>query len=129
IRSSPRPRCDVIQRDLGSLCWAMELLPNSLTPNIATTLLGPIAASLLLDSVTSSQSNSIGAILSHISAAEVGYQAATFYDRDLNEEERIEWGAALDTRACSGCTISGPLIFNRLCVPLMPGVRRCDQCS
>src|SRR4030095_419282 len=42
------------------------------------------------------QSNSIGALLSHIASAEVGYQAATFYARDLNEEERHEWGAALD---------------------------------
>jgi uncharacterized damage-inducible protein DinB len=42
------------------------------------------------------QSNSIGALLSHIAAAEVGYQAATFFGRDLSEEERQEWGAALD---------------------------------
>jgi uncharacterized damage-inducible protein DinB len=42
------------------------------------------------------QSNSIGALLLHIAAAEVGYQAATFYARDLNDEERHEWGAALD---------------------------------
>ena len=31
-----------------------------------------------------------------IAAAEVGYQAATFYARDLDEEERHEWGAAVD---------------------------------
>jgi len=42
------------------------------------------------------QSNSIGALLSHIAATEVGYQAATFYARDLNVEERHEWGAALE---------------------------------
>jgi len=42
------------------------------------------------------QSNSIGALLLHIAAAEVGYQAATFYARDLNVEERHEWGAALE---------------------------------
>jgi uncharacterized damage-inducible protein DinB len=42
------------------------------------------------------QSNSIGALLSHIAAAEVGYQAATFHGRDLNENERQEWGAALE---------------------------------
>ena len=42
------------------------------------------------------QSNSIGALLSHIAAAEVGYQAATFYSRGLNEDERQEWGAAVD---------------------------------
>ena len=49
-----------------------------------------------LDYLHDPQSNSIGALLSHIAAAEVGYQAVTFYARDLNEEERHEWGAALD---------------------------------
>src|SRR5215471_14375259 len=49
-----------------------------------------------LDYLHDPQSNSIGALLSHIAAAEVGYQAATFYARDLNDEERHEWGAALD---------------------------------
>jgi hypothetical protein len=49
-----------------------------------------------LDYLYDPQSNSIGALLTHIVAAEVGYQAATFYARDLNEEERHEWGAALD---------------------------------
>lgn len=42
------------------------------------------------------QSNSIGALLSHIAAAEVGYQAATFYERGLSEEARQAWGAAVD---------------------------------
>jgi len=49
-----------------------------------------------LDYLHDAQSNSIGALLSHIAAAEVGYQAATFYARDLTGEERHEWGAALD---------------------------------
>ena len=49
-----------------------------------------------LDYLHDPQSNSIGALLLHIAAAEVGYQAATFYARDLDEEERHEWGAALD---------------------------------
>ena len=49
-----------------------------------------------LDYLHDSQSNSIGALLSHIAAAEVGYQAATFYRRGLDEDERQEWGAALD---------------------------------
>jgi len=49
-----------------------------------------------LDYLHDPQSNSIGALLSHIAAAEIGYQAATFYARDLNEEERHEWGAAID---------------------------------
>ena len=40
-------------------------------------------------------------ILSHVAAAEVGYQAATFDERELNEEEHLEWGAvfALGERA------------------------------
>ena len=49
-----------------------------------------------LDYQHDAQSNSIGALLAHIAAAEVGYQAATFHGRELNESERQEWGAALD---------------------------------
>lgn len=49
-----------------------------------------------LDYLPDQESNSIGALLSHIAAAEIGYQAATFYTRDLNEEEKQEWGAALE---------------------------------
>lgn len=49
-----------------------------------------------LDYIHDSQSNSIGALLLHIAAAEVGYQAHTFYARDLTEDDRNEWGAALD---------------------------------
>ena len=49
-----------------------------------------------LDYLHDPQSNSIGTLLSHIAAAEVGYQAATFDARDLNAEERRQWGAALD---------------------------------
>src|SRR6185295_8761588 len=48
-----------------------------------------------LDYLHDAQSNSIGALLAHIAAAEVGYQAATFYTRDLNEEELRAWGAAI----------------------------------
>jgi uncharacterized damage-inducible protein DinB len=49
-----------------------------------------------LDYLHDSQSNSIGTLLSHIAAAEVGYQAATFDARNLNAEEIQQWGAALD---------------------------------
>jgi uncharacterized damage-inducible protein DinB len=49
-----------------------------------------------LDYLHDSESNSIGALLSHIAAAEVGYQAATFLGRGLNEEESQEWGAAVE---------------------------------
>ena len=48
-----------------------------------------------LDYLHDSESNSIGALLSHIAATEVGYQAATFDARDLNAEDRQQWGAAI----------------------------------
>ena len=49
-----------------------------------------------LDYLYDPQTNSIGALLEHMAAAETGYQAATFEGRDLNEQERNQWGAALD---------------------------------
>ena len=48
-----------------------------------------------LDYLNDPESNSIGSLLLHIAAAEVGYQAATFDKRELNEEERHEWDMAL----------------------------------
>jgi len=48
-----------------------------------------------LDYLHDAQSNSIGTLLSHIAAAEIGYQAATFFERDLNEDELRAWGAAI----------------------------------
>jgi uncharacterized damage-inducible protein DinB len=48
-----------------------------------------------LDYLHDAQSNSIGALLLHIAGAEVGYQAATFFDRGLSDQEKQEWGAAL----------------------------------
>lgn len=49
-----------------------------------------------LDYVHDTQSNSVGALLSHIAGSEVGYQAATFNARGLNAEEKREWGVAID---------------------------------
>ena len=49
-----------------------------------------------LDYLHDPHSNSIGALLAHIAAAEVGYQAATFDARDLTAEERQQWGAAIE---------------------------------
>ena len=49
-----------------------------------------------LDYLHDPQSNSIGALLLHIAAAEAGYQAATFDSRELSAEEKQQWGAALD---------------------------------
>ena len=48
-----------------------------------------------LDYLNDSESNSIGSLLLHIAAAEAGYQAATFDKRELNDEEKHEWGTAL----------------------------------
>ncbi len=46
-----------------------------------------------LDYLNNSTSNSIGSLLLHIVATEIGYQAATFYHRELNEGEKYEWDA------------------------------------
>ncbi len=48
-----------------------------------------------LDYLNDSESNSIGSLLLHIAGAEVGYQAATFYNRQMNEDEKNEWSTAL----------------------------------
>ena len=48
-----------------------------------------------LDYLNDANSNSIGALLLHIAAAEAGYQATTFGKRELNDEEKYEWGTAL----------------------------------
>jgi hypothetical protein len=49
-----------------------------------------------LDHVQDAESNSVGALLAHIAAVEVAYQVITFERRDLNDEETVRWGAALD---------------------------------
>ena len=48
-----------------------------------------------LDHLHDPDSNSVGALLLHVAAVEVAYQAATFEDRGPNAEEKREWGAAL----------------------------------
>lgn len=60
-----------------------------------------------LDYILDPQSNSIGALLLHIAAAEVGYQAHTFEARDFTKEERDEWSAALDLGEKGRHEISG----------------------
>ena len=49
-----------------------------------------------LDHMHDEQSNSIGALLFHIAAVEVWYQANTFFKRELDEVENREWEAGLD---------------------------------
>ncbi len=53
-----------------------------------------------LDYLHDPSSNSIGGLLAHIAATEVGYQAATFHGRPLDDKETRLWGAAfgLDER-------------------------------
>jgi uncharacterized damage-inducible protein DinB len=48
-----------------------------------------------LDYLHDAQSNSIGALLLHIAAAEAGYQAATFEGCNLSEVEGKDWEAAV----------------------------------
>jgi uncharacterized damage-inducible protein DinB len=60
-----------------------------------------------LDYLHDPESNSIGALLFHIAAVEVWYQAATFSGRDLNAEEMQEWGAGLDLGAKARDEIRG----------------------
>ena len=48
-----------------------------------------------LDFLPDAEGNSIGGLLAHLAGAEVGYQAATFHGRELNDEEHTEWDAAL----------------------------------
>jgi hypothetical protein len=49
-----------------------------------------------LDHLHDPESNSIGALLYHIAAVEVWYQAETFFGRELDAGEMREWGTALD---------------------------------
>jgi uncharacterized damage-inducible protein DinB len=49
-----------------------------------------------LDYLHDEESNSIGALLSHIAAVETWYQANTFFQRELTQDEERVWNAALD---------------------------------
>jgi uncharacterized damage-inducible protein DinB len=49
-----------------------------------------------LDYLHDSQSNSIGALLLHIAAAEAGYQVGTFEERGFSDDENNEWGTAVE---------------------------------
>jgi uncharacterized damage-inducible protein DinB len=49
-----------------------------------------------LDYLHDPHSNTIGALLGHIAAVEVAYQADTFEGRGLSGEERRKWGTFLD---------------------------------
>jgi hypothetical protein len=48
-----------------------------------------------LDHLHDAQSNSIGALLAHITAVERSYQVLTFEDRAHSDDEEAQWSAAL----------------------------------
>jgi hypothetical protein len=48
------------------------------------------------DYLHGAQGNTIGALLGHIAAVEVAYQADTFERRSLTDEERRQWGTYLE---------------------------------
>ena len=52
-----------------------------------------------LDHLHDERSNSIGALLAHITVVERSYQVMTFQDRTLSPEEATDWAAALDLGA------------------------------
>ena len=60
-----------------------------------------------LDYLHDAGSNTIGALLLHIAAVEVSYQAATFESRGLDGVETEEWGAALELGARARREIRG----------------------
>ncbi len=60
-----------------------------------------------LDYVHDPESNSIGALLLHLAAVDVWYQAATFESRDLGADEMREWSAGLDLGAKARREIRG----------------------
>ena len=60
-----------------------------------------------LDHLHDAESNSIGALLAHVSAIETAYQASTFESRGLNPAEQKTWGAALDLGEAARQSIRG----------------------
>lgn len=60
-----------------------------------------------LDYLHDAKSNSIGALLLHIAAAEYGYQLHTFWDRQLSADDLHEWDGALALNESSRDKISG----------------------
>ena len=49
-----------------------------------------------LDHLHDPESNSIGALLTHIASIEVAYQCSTFERRGLSAAEQARWGAAME---------------------------------
>jgi hypothetical protein len=61
-----------------------------------------------LDHLHDPRANSVGALLLHLAATEVYYQATTFDDRaDFNAAERARWGAAMSLGDAARATVRG----------------------
>lgn len=70
-----------------------------------------------LDYLPDESSNTIGSLLMHIASIEFVHQIFTFEVRDINEEERIEWGTALELGTMAREKFRGHSLeyyFNRL---------------
>ncbi|WP_099157501.1 DinB family protein [Virgibacillus ndiopensis] len=65
-----------------------------------------------LDYLVNDESNSIGALLLHIAAVEIGFQIEIFDSRKPNQKEMFEWGAAYELGDLGRAEINGnPLEF------------------
>ena len=60
-----------------------------------------------IDHLQDPQSNSIGALLLHVAAVEVSYQALTFLGRGLTGEELLQWEPALELGELGRARIRG----------------------
>jgi hypothetical protein len=81
----------------------------SMMTYVRRTTLQPVAGLSVaqLDAALDAESNTIGALLSHIAAVEVAYQLATFDRRGFTVAEQERWGAALELGARARRAISG----------------------
>jgi uncharacterized damage-inducible protein DinB len=92
-----REKADLLIGDLPGFTPQIGRLVSMMNHVRSTTVAAVAGLSVTeLDYHHDAGSNSIGALLAHIAAAEVGYQAGTFYGRGLNEDETREWGAAIE---------------------------------
>ena len=83
--------------DIPGMSPHMGRLFSMMTHARATTLDAVDGLSRVeVDHVHDPDSNSIGALLLHIAAVEKLFQCRTFWDRELNDDERVDWQPALD---------------------------------
>lgn len=75
--------------DIGNMVSMMENLRIRITMSVQG--LNQEQTDFLLDD----KANRIGAMIMHLAATEVYYQAYTFEDREMNEEEKAKWAVAL----------------------------------